>query len=58
MRCIALSTSIKADKFQAPLAVFQDFTHLTPQRVLELLEQHPATPKPSKQLANREYSKL
>jgi HAD superfamily hydrolase (TIGR01509 family) len=58
MRCIALSTSIKPDKFQAPLAVIKDFTDLTPQQVLDLLEQHPETPKPSKELAKRQYMHL
>jgi beta-phosphoglucomutase-like phosphatase (HAD superfamily) len=55
MRCIALSTSVKPDKFQSPLAVVKDFTSLTPERVMELLEQHPETPKPSKELAKRQY---
>ncbi|WP_167855633.1 HAD family hydrolase [Hymenobacter fodinae] len=58
MRCIALSTSIKSDKFQAPLKVVKDFTEITPSQVLELLEQNPPIPKPSKQLAKREYMKL
>lgn len=58
MRCIALSTSIKPDKFQAPLAVIKDFTDFTPERVMELLEQHPETPKPSKELAKRQYMHL
>jgi HAD superfamily hydrolase (TIGR01509 family) len=58
MRCIALSTSIKADKFQAPLTVINDFTSLTPERVQELLDQHPTAPKPSKELAKRQYMQL
>jgi HAD superfamily hydrolase (TIGR01509 family) len=58
MRCIALSTSIKPDKFQAPLKVIKDFTEITPAQVLELLEQNPPIPKPSKELAKREYMKL
>ena len=58
MRCICLTTSIRADKFQAPLHVMPDFTQLTPERVLELLEQHPETPRPSKELAKRAYMKL
>ncbi|OWP62848.1 beta-phosphoglucomutase [Hymenobacter amundsenii] len=53
IRCIGVSTTLQATDFQAPLAVIPDFTHLTPQLVLELLEQHPETPKPSKQLAKR-----
>ncbi|UOG75381.1 HAD family phosphatase [Hymenobacter tibetensis] len=55
MRCIALSTSVKPDKFQAPLTVIKDFTDFTPKKVVELLEQHPNVPKPSKQMANRQY---
>lgn len=58
MRCVCLSTSVKADKFQNPLKVIKDFTEIAPQDVLELLEQAPATPKPSKQLAQRKYAKL
>lgn len=58
MRCLALSTSIKPDKFQAPLAVIKDFTSLTPERIMELLEEHPETPKPSKELAKRQYMQL
>ncbi|HEX8428790.1 HAD family phosphatase [Hymenobacter sp.] len=55
MRCIALSTSIKPDKFQAPLTVIKDFIDFTPEKVMELLEQHPEIPKPSKQMAKRQY---
>ncbi|UYZ61907.1 HAD family hydrolase [Hymenobacter weizhouensis] len=58
MRCICLTTSIKADKFQAPLHVIRDFTEITPQQVRDLLEQHPETPKPSQELAKRQYMKL
>ena len=58
MRCVALTTSLKAAKFQAPLAVIQDFTEITPQQVRELLEQHPETPKPSQELAKRQYMRL
>ncbi|RFP66294.1 HAD family hydrolase [Hymenobacter lapidiphilus] len=55
MRCIAVSTTLKAADFQAPLTVIPDFTHLTPQRILELLAAHPNAPKPSKELAKRQY---
>ncbi|MBT9394123.1 beta-phosphoglucomutase family hydrolase [Hymenobacter sp. NST-14] len=48
MRCIGVSTTLRPDEFQAPLTVIPDFTHLTPQRVWELLEQHPTAPKPSR----------
>ncbi|UOQ66658.1 HAD family hydrolase [Hymenobacter volaticus] len=55
MRCIGLSTSVKPDKFQAPMLVMKDFTAFTPQKVLDLLEQYPETPKPSKEMAKRQY---
>ncbi|GGG45879.1 HAD family hydrolase [Hymenobacter glacieicola] len=58
MRCIALSTTLKPEQFQAPLRVIKDFTEITPQHILELLEQNPPTPKPSKELAKRQYMKL
>ncbi len=54
MRCIALSTSIKPNKFQAPITVMKDFTDMTPEKVLDLLKQHPEIPKPSKELAKRQ----
>ncbi|AYA38221.1 HAD family hydrolase [Hymenobacter oligotrophus] len=58
MRCICLSTSISANKFQAPMHVMKDFTQLTPERVLALVEQNPYTPKPGKHIAERNYAKL
>ncbi|GAB2948350.1 beta-phosphoglucomutase family hydrolase [Hymenobacter coalescens] len=58
MRCLALSTGLRPEQFQAPLAVIKDFTELTPERVLALLEAHPQVPKPSKQLAQRRYMHL
>lgn len=58
MRCIAVGTTLAARQFQAPLAVIKDFTQLTPQLVLELLEAQPKAPKPSKDLAQRRYMQL
>lgn len=58
MRCICLSTSVKPDKFQNPMKIIKDFTEIAPQDVLNLLEQHPAVPKPDKQIAQRRYAKL
>lgn len=58
MRCVCLTTSLRPSQFQAPLHVMPDFTQLTPERVRELLEQHPTIPKPSKELAKRQYMKL
>ena len=46
MRCIGVATALKAADFQAPLAVIQDFTDLTPARLLELLAAQPDAPKP------------
>lgn len=57
MRCIALSTSLPPDKFQAPLKIIKDFTEITPDEVVTLLEEHPEVPKPSKKLASRQYAK-
>ncbi|RAK64053.1 HAD family hydrolase [Hymenobacter edaphi] len=58
MRCIAVSTTLPARQFQAPLAVIKDFTDLTPALVLTLLEAHPKAPKPSRELAQRQYMQL
>lgn len=58
MRCVAVGTSLKAAQFQAPLTYIKDFTGFTPEHVLELLAQHPAAPKPNKELAKRAYMKL
>ncbi|MBX0292731.1 HAD-IA family hydrolase [Hymenobacter sp. HSC-4F20] len=58
MRCIALSTTLKPEKFQAPLKVINDFTGITPEQILALVEQQPVTPKPNKELAKRQYTQL
>ena len=58
MRCVAVASSLKAADFQAPLTVIQDFTGFTPARLLELLAQQPAAPKPDKQRARRQYMHL
>ena len=46
MRCVAVATTLPAKAFQAPLAVIKDFTDMNPARLLELLAQQPAAPKP------------
>ena len=46
MRCVAVATTLKAEDFQAPLTVIQDFTDLTPARLQELLSAQPVAPKP------------
>ena len=51
MRCVAVATTRQAADFQAPLAVINDFTALTPARLLELLQEQPEAPKPRKQRA-------
>ena len=48
MRCVAVATTLKAADFQAPLTVINDFTALTPGRLLELLDEQPEAPKPQK----------
>ena len=48
MRCIGVATTLKAADFQAPLAVINDFTALTPARLLELLRAQPEAPRPQK----------
>lgn len=58
MRCIGVSTTLRAEQFQAPMMVIKDFTQLTPALVLTLLEAHPQAPKPSKELARRQYMRL
>ncbi|GAB2462287.1 beta-phosphoglucomutase [Hymenobacter qilianensis] len=58
MRCICLSTSVKASKFQNPMKVIKDFTEIAPQDVLNMIEQYPKAPKPDKQTAQRQYAKL
>ncbi|UOQ73715.1 HAD family hydrolase [Hymenobacter cellulosilyticus] len=58
MRVVAVSSGLKPEQFQAPLRVIKDFTEITPEQVRELLDQHPDTPKPSKEMAKRDYMKL
>ena len=50
MRCVAVATTLKAEDFQAPLTVIQDFTGLTPAHLLALLQQQPELPKPAGRL--------
>ena len=47
MRCVAVATTLKAADFQAPLAVINNFTDLTPARLEALLAQQPQAPKPA-----------
>jgi HAD superfamily hydrolase (TIGR01509 family) len=58
MRVIAVSSALKPEQFQAPIHIIKDFRDLTPERVLELLEQYPHTPKPSKAMSKRQYMRL
>ncbi|GAB3827997.1 HAD family hydrolase [Hymenobacter jeollabukensis] len=55
MRCVAVGTTLAARQFQAPMMVIKDFTQLTPALVLALLEAHPKAPRPSQELARRQY---
>jgi len=56
MRCIGLSTTLSAEQFQAPLKVIKDFTEITPNDILQLLEENPAIPKPSKKFEAARYT--
>jgi HAD superfamily hydrolase (TIGR01509 family) len=58
MRCVALTTTLPAKAFQAPLAVIKDFTDTTPAALLALLAENPPYPKPDKARAQRNYMKL
>lgn len=58
MRCVAVLSSLKASAFQAPLATIPDFVGFTPARLLELLAQQPQAPKPDRQRAQRQYTRL
>ncbi|GAA4037228.1 beta-phosphoglucomutase family hydrolase [Hymenobacter glaciei] len=48
MRCVVVATTLKGKDFQAPLTVINDFTELTPARLLELMARQPEAPKPQK----------
>ena len=56
MRCVALTTTLKAKDFQAPLAIIKDFTELTPEHLRELFAQAGVVPQPDKKLAQRQYA--
>lgn len=56
MQCVAVTTTLKAKDFQAPLATIPDFTALTPERLRALFEQASQVPRPSKELASRQYA--
>jgi len=58
MRCVALTTTLPARAFQAPLAVIKDFTETTPAKLLALLANNPPHPKPDKARAQRKYMHL
>lgn len=48
MRCVAVTTTLNAEDFQAPLLVIDDFTALTPARLQEALAAAGPGPKPGK----------
>ncbi|MVN76377.1 HAD-IA family hydrolase [Hymenobacter sp. HMF4947] len=56
MQCVALTTSLAAKDFQAPLATIKDFTELTPARLQALFAEQARVPKPRKELAQRQYA--
>ena len=55
MRCVAVASSLPAKAFQAPLAVINDFTSLTPDQFPALLREQSKAPKPDQQRAQRKY---
>ncbi len=57
MQCVAVGTFLKIKDFQNPLAFIKDFTELTPEQLRELFSQRAEVPKPSKELAGRQYAK-
>ena len=57
MQCVAVGTFLKIKDFQNPLAFIKDFTELTPEQLRELFSQRAEVPKPSKELASRQYAK-
>jgi HAD superfamily hydrolase (TIGR01509 family) len=58
MRVVAVASTLQAKDFQAPLTVIKDFNGLTPDKLLALLPQQPAAPKPDRQRARRQYMHL
>lgn len=58
MRCVAVLSGLKEKDFQAPALAIKDFTDLTPERVLELLDTAPPAPRPDRQRAARQYMQL
>lgn len=58
MRCVAVLSSLKEKNFQAPLLAIKNFIGLRPERLRELLDQHPRVPKPDKARSERAYMKL
>lgn len=57
MQCVVLGTFLKPKDFQKPLAFIKDFTELAPEQLRELFSQRAEVPKPSKELASRQYAK-
>lgn len=57
MRCVAVLTTLRGKDFQAPLIAITDFTALAPARLRELFAQAGPVPKPSKELARRQYAR-
>lgn len=57
MQCVAVTTTLKAKDFQAPFAVIPDFTALTPAHLRELFAAAGPVPKPSQELAQKQYAR-
>ncbi|MGI4869740.1 MAG: HAD family hydrolase [Janthinobacterium lividum] len=56
IRCVGVTSTLKAKAFQAPLTVIRDFTETTPAHLRELFAQAGAVPRPDKELAKRQYA--
>ncbi|MGI4832639.1 MAG: HAD family hydrolase [Janthinobacterium lividum] len=56
MRCVAVATTLGAKDFQQPLAVIPNFEGLTPDKLRALFAQQAQAPKPSTELARRQYA--
>jgi len=57
MRCVAVTSTLSAAEFQAPLAVVRDFTETTPEQLREQFAQAGAVPKPDEEKTKQQYVK-
>jgi len=57
MHCVAITSTLSAAEFQAPLAVVRDFTETTPEQLLTQFGKADAVPKPDEEKTKRQYPK-